>query len=201
MKLTAGSTAPPELPPAGTYVGRCFRVVDLGTHASTFNGQTRDRRLLLTTFELLDEDVHMSDGRPYALGRRFTLSLHEKSALRQMLQTWRGKPYADGEEVDLRKIAGQYGLVAVTLDASADGKVFANLASVVALPKAMPKPQGVNPAQTYFIDEDPDDMLLTLPEKLQTLIVESPEYKAKHGKPLEQRQPATVGDLADDIPW
>lgn len=199
MIITAGSTQPPELPPAGTYVGRCFRVLDLGTHQSTFNGQTRDRRLLLVTFELLGEEGQMKDGRPFAIGRRFTLSLHEKAGLRKMLETWRGKPYVDGEGVDLRKVAGQYGLVAVTIDSTGEGKTFANLASVVALPKGMPKPPGVNPTQVFFIDDDGDDALLTLPEKLQALIVSSPEYRAKHDEP--QAEPATVGAMDDDVPW
>ena len=171
----------PELCPEGTYVGRCIRVVDMGTQPSSYNGETRDRRLVSLTWEILDENTHKSDGDVFMLSRRFTLSLHEKSALYNLISTWVGR-LVDGADFPLTKLAGMYGLVVVTHTASGE-KTFANISSVVPLPKGTPKPGPVHDTLVYSVSESDDDVLAQLPEKMQEAIRTSPEYRTRSSGP------------------
>ncbi len=82
------------------------------------------------------------DGKPWLVVRTFTASLHEKAELTKCLVRWRKKPFTPEElaRFDLETVIGAVGLgniVHVTLD---DGRVFANVDTIVPLPKEMPRP-------------------------------------------------------------
>jgi len=79
LTIAENSTATFELPPSGPQPARCSRLVDLGTQQSDFNGETKSARKLLLTWRLAEL---RSDGEPFTVSRRFTASLHKKSALR-----------------------------------------------------------------------------------------------------------------------
>lgn len=195
MKMKAGST-PSELPKEGTYVGRLFSLIDLGSQSSTYG----IRRFVRMEFELLDSDMRRSDGQPFTVSRRFTLSLHEKAALRQMLQTWRGKSIVDGEDIEPADFVGQYGMATITIGTSKDGKEYPNLSTVTPLPKSFAKPKPVNKPVVYFINETSDDVLNALPEKLRELIMASPEYVAGPVDPdLDDGPPARSEGAADIV--
>jgi len=86
LTIAENSTATFELPPSGPQPARCSRLVDLGTQQSDFNGETKSARKLLLTWQLAEL---RSDGEPFTVSRRFTASLHKKSALRAFLEAWR----------------------------------------------------------------------------------------------------------------
>ena len=56
-----------ELPPAGTHLATCLRVVDVGTQ----NGQYGLRRQIIIGWELPDELTERGD--PFTLARRYKL--------------------------------------------------------------------------------------------------------------------------------
>ena len=210
LTLTEKSQGTFELAPAGTSVARCYRLVDMGTHKITWQGKEKTARKLLISFELLDDDNRMSDGRPFSVSKRFTASLNEKAALRAFLESWRGKAYtaADLEGVDLRKVLGAYCLLGI-VHAEKDGSTYANISSVLPLPKAMPKPAPVNDILVFdFDDPQADVVYATLSESLQKQIADSPEWKARTAKPAPAEKPADDGaqpsgfqSMDDDIPW
>ena len=92
------STAPEGLHPAV-----CCDVVDLGTVKV---GDYEPRHMVQIRWMLEDTDPKTS--RPYIVMQRYTLSLHEKSKLRPMLEAWRGKKFTaeELEGFDLEKLIG-----------------------------------------------------------------------------------------------
>lgn len=187
MSTTARNTDK-EFPraPAGTHVARCYQVIDLGHQKIIWNQQEKWQPKVLISWELLT-DERMGDGRPFAVSNRYTLSLSEKSALRPMLEAWRGKPFTreEAEGFDVKNVLGAYCMLNVVHNSDGD-KVYANVAAVMALPKGMPKPAAVNPNIYFNLDSDDPQKL---PEWLQNIVKKSRE---KSG---------AFSDMKDDIPW
>ena len=81
-----------ESAPPGTYGAVCTRVIDLGTQPVQWEGETKHQRKVSIQWEL---DENMPDGRPFVINRKFTVSMHEKAALRIFLKGWRGRDFTN----------------------------------------------------------------------------------------------------------
>lgn len=98
-----------ENAPPGDYEAICYQIIDVGTQATTFKGQTTYKNQIVLTFELHGADaggnkILTKDGKPFSItykhyGKLPNLSMNSKANFRSMLSTWRGKPIAD-DEVD-----------------------------------------------------------------------------------------------------
>lgn len=95
--------------------------------------------------------------RRFLVSQWYTLSLHEKANLRKDLDAWRGKSFTDEdlkEGFDVEKLVGAPCLLNVTQSKSEkNGKVYANVSSIMPLPRGMSKiaPEG------YVRVKDRDD--------------------------------------------
>ena len=81
---TAKNTDFPKCP-VGTFIARCYQVIDLGHQKIVWQGTEKWQPKILLTWELLG-DEKMDDGRPWAISNRYTLSLSDKSVLAPMLE-------------------------------------------------------------------------------------------------------------------
>lgn len=199
-----------ELAPEGTHLARCWRVVDLGTQYSERWGKSKPQ--VLINWELSDE--HMSDGRPFNVGKKYTASLSEKSNLRKDLEAWRGRKFTDEEleGFDISKLLGACCYLGVTHNET-NGKTYANVSSVMALPKGASKPDPSNEPVLFDIDNWDEAVFQSLSEGLQNLIRQSEEYKAKtgqgpavHNSQFDPQDPGANPDQApedslEDIPF
>lgn len=189
MSLTATSKGTEfELVPPGVYPLRCYRVIDLGTQDTTYNGKPKLAHKVLLTFEVLG-DEKMKDGRPFAISTRYTMSTSEKSLLRHDLEAWRGKPFTEEEVRSFRVpvVLGKYALGNIVHEKSKDGtKTYANIASIMPLPKNMPRPDPVNEDVVFDLDDRDMRIFETLGESLKSTIMCAKEW-AKGDK--------------DDVPW
>lgn len=81
----------------------------------------------------------MKDGRPYIAQRRFTVSLHERAALRKAVNSIRGKPLTDkeAEGYELDELIGLNCLIEVKREQKPRG-LFAEVIGIMGLPKGMP---------------------------------------------------------------
>jgi len=189
--------------PAGTYPARCIRVIDLGTQETEYQGETKFAHKALLQFEICDDEVRRDDGEAFVMSKRYTASLHEKASLRRDLASWRGRDFTPEELAgfNVGNILGKPCLVSVTHQTKAD-RTFANIASIMALPKGMPCPPSSIEAQLFDLS-DPDPVVFDkLPQRLQDQIKLAPEYKAATFKSV----PAAAGaadysDLTDDVPF
>jgi hypothetical protein len=197
LTMTAGESGKKfDVCPAGTFVARCFQVIDLGTQTSTFldertNAPKKARKVRLV-WEILDEQAgKREDGKPWALGKEYTASLHEKASLAKDLKAWRGKAIAAGESFALAKLIGQY--CQLTVDHyEKDGSTYATVSSIAALHAAIPKPAGVNPGLIFDLDGlDYISVFAELPQWLQKKIEASDEWAGKAKAPAPAPKAAT----------
>ena len=92
--------------PVGQYKAACYRIVDVGTHNETYEGETSKRHSVFIYWETPENQ--MTDGKPFSIMKQYTLSLNEKSALFRDLCSWRKKKFTDEElkGFDLTNILG-----------------------------------------------------------------------------------------------
>jgi hypothetical protein len=124
--------------PAGTHAAVCCDVIDHGLVEITFSGKTQKKHKITIAWQI---DELMDTGKPFLVRRRYTLSLHEKATLRRDLESWRGKAFSDKEleGFDLESLLSVACLINV-IHENRNGSVFANVASVMRLPKNMVAP-------------------------------------------------------------
>lgn len=175
--------------PAGISQAIFAQVIDLGTHDVKVMGSkdTKKAHKLLIVWELPFETYKTENGeKRRSISKRYTASLHKKASLRAMLESARGKPFAEADlksGFDTSKIVGvncQLNIV----HANVDGKTYANISNVVPLGKGM-TPQVLEGQSLIFNIPEAGDIELpdTLPEWIKDVIKDSDEWKARHGVP------------------
>ncbi len=140
-----------------------------------------------------EKDNEKHEG-PAVIGKTYTLSLHENSTLRPVLESWRGRPFTEEERkgFDITKLAGVPCLVNVAHEVGNDGKTRAKVSAVTPLMKGMEKP--TPSAEPIVYDDDNLHIFNDLPEWLRKKINDQV-------KP----EPAFAGGyrdvLDDDVPF
>ena len=172
---------------AGTYPARCYGVILLGTTYDDLYKKTQTKVML--QFELPTETIDAPDnpelhGQPYGLSKFLTLSLHEKSSLRQDLERWRNKPFT-AEELkgfDLKNVIGVPCMLSVIKGENGKSKI----SSISAPIKGMSLVPQVNP--TRYFDMTDFTHFDDLPKGIQDLIKRSDEYRNQFGEGSPQPQ-------------
>lgn len=134
----AGNTVEFQPCPEGPQQAVCADVIDLGIVEVTWQGETKRQHKCEIRWQSAEL---MENGKPFLLRERYTLSLHEKAKLRGVLEAWRGKKFTDAEAdgFDVEKLLGVNAYVNVVHRKGSKGGTFANLASIMPLPKGMPQ--------------------------------------------------------------
>jgi hypothetical protein len=196
LTLPEDSSKKFELCPAGNHLAICYRVIDHGTQVGDYG----PKRLVYIGWEIPEEK--MDDGRPFSIGRRYTLSAHEKSTFRKHLEAWRNKAFTKEEfgQFHLSKLLG-IGCMIQIVHTERDGNTYANVASVSSLPKGMQVPALVNQTQFFSLeaDEFEEHAFNELSEKMQATIAASPEFAKVAGKSVGA--PAAGDDDAEGVPF
>ena len=190
--------------PAGTHIAACYEVIDLGTQVETFNNEERSRRKIWIGWELPEEK--MTDGRPYVIGCRYTLSSYVNARLRKHLESWRGKTFEDSDfgdgGFDIKNVIGVGCMLLVTHNESG-GKTYANVGGVMQLPKGTKSPTPANEQVYFSLDDFDADVFAKLSERMQGIIRESPEYETaicSVPNPMDRSGKTGVPDGIDDEP-
>ena len=183
MSLIAKKKSSAAVPPiaAGTYVGVCVGVIDIGEQKNdTFN--TFSQKAIFI-FEISSERVMVEDeDKPRWLSETYTVSLNEKSNLAKMLISWRGKDFTDDEldGFDLASMVGKACQLQVLVVQKKDGGTCNKIAGVFGLPKGFEAPKPENPLMLYNIEDGENETFLTLPEWIRERIKKSTEWQASH---------------------
>ena len=124
--------------PAGTHCSVCVDVIDHGMLEVTYQGKTQAKHKITIAWQIAED---MENGKPFLVRRRYTCSLHEKAALRGDLESWRGRAFTDQEleAFDLESLLSVGCLINV-IHETRNGSTYANVASVMRLPKNMSAP-------------------------------------------------------------
>lgn len=194
-----------ELAPEGMALGRCFKLVDLGTHFNpVFAKETHKAALYFELPTTLQTEGDRA-GKPFVIKQDFTLSHHKKANLRIALEGWYGKRF-DTKELDraggfdLEKVIGRPALINVVH--SEDGK-YANIATINPLPKGMECPPQINASFVFTFEDFNLARFNELSQKMQDHIKESGEYIEMFRERVPANPPAGghFDDLEDDIPF
>lgn len=170
--------------PAGTFTARCAALIDLGTQVSVFDGEEKRAKKVMLSFEITDCESRRNDGSPFIVSKRFTASLHAKAGLRKFLESWRGRPFTPEElrGFDLKNVLALDCLVGVVHETKGD-KTYANLGSVMKLPKNMPAGTSEIAPASFDLSAPDWAVFAGLSSRLQGQISESPEFQSIADKP------------------
>lgn len=131
--------------PEGVHQAVCVDVIDLGMLKSLFpdekNGKEKFQHKVNVVWQI--EELR-DDGKRHLLYKRYTLSLHEKAALRHDLESWRGRAFTFDELVgfDVEKLKAANCFVNVQHKKSQDGsRTYANVVSIMPVPKNLKLPK------------------------------------------------------------
>jgi len=176
--------------PTGMHLGRCFRVVDLGTQKSTYKGTDKFQRKVLIQFEIHSEDAQgnplLTDkGEPMSISKRYTLSLYENSSLSKDLESWRGSAFTADERrgFDLEKLLGVWAMLNITKSIGNDSKEYTNIETINPVPMQIKKaglPDPHNDTMIYSIQNSDEDTFNKLSEGVRKTIEASPEFQDKN---------------------
>ena len=175
LSVTAKERTP--LLDPGVYPAVCSMVIDLGTqYNATYNKSAHQVRLV---WEIVGEFVKI-DGKdlPRQIFKDFTVSFDDRSNLRKMLQSWRGKPFTPEElqKFDLPNLLGACCLLQLIHKTSERGNAYAAVENIMALPKGTAKPEA---SRTVIFDlDDPATygVFETLPRYTQETIEKADEF-------------------------
>jgi hypothetical protein len=124
------------LAPAGIHSAVCVDCQDLGLQTGAYGAKQKVR--LVWQLDALDPEA----GRRVEVARVYTLSLHERAALRTDLERWRGKKFTDAEldtGFDLERVLGVNCQLVVSHSLGDNGTTYADVDSVLPAVKGAPK--------------------------------------------------------------
>jgi len=191
--------------PAGTYPAVCYEMVDLGEQFSE-RFQNSSRQVLIG-WQIPSETITIDgEEKPRVVSKQYTLSLNTKARLRSDLVSWRGRDFTDQElkGFDLKNIVGKPCMVSV-IHKDSNGKTYANVSGVLALPKGMPKPAVSSPDDIiiFDLDADPLEKINELPQWIADRIRRSSTYEerlyAEGAAPVEFVEEPL--DSEEDLPF
>jgi len=175
--------------PAGIYLARCYRIIDVGTQRTEHMGRIKYLPEVMMEFEVHGHDDNgqpliNADGRPHSIDKSFILTLSEESSLRKDLKTWRGKDFTDQElkTFQIKKFLGAWAMISV-VHLESKGATCAEIASILPVPANIKKlglPAAINPTQMYTIEEDNKKTFDSLSDSVKSRIMESAEWQDKN---------------------
>lgn len=192
--------------PEGSHPAICDMFVDFGLQESTGKYGTKVQHKVYLRWQIPEHRLeYEKDGAkiegPMTIGKTFTLSLHEKAALRKILQSWRGKAFTAEElkKFDVTTVVGVPCLVSISHAPKDGGGIYTNLDGVMKLPNGMTPPSLEGDVVIYDVDNlgNRDKLRPWMLEKLN-------EQKTPHeadAKNDPDAWRANTEDLDDDIPF
>jgi len=186
--------------PEGGHPARCVQFVTLGTQRKEWQGQVKEQFQVRITWEIPGERMANED-KPMVISKTYTASLGEKANLRKDLEAWRGKKFTEAEldGWDASQLLGKACLIGVVHTAK-DGKTYANINSLMPLPKGMVCPPQENPSVFFTLENFDPQVFDGLSKYVKEQVAKSPEYAEATGRGARVHQPAD--DIMDDeIPF
>ncbi len=185
MSLTVNANATTSITPIkeGTYLAVCNMLIDLGVqYNETYKNSSRK---VLVGWELPEETI-VVDGeeKPRMLSKQYTASLSDKANLRQDLISWRSRDFTPDElkAFDLKNIVGKSCLITV-IHRESNGKTYANISTIAALPKGMPKGKLSEPATVFDLDTCKLEDIDNLPKWIADIVRKSQTYEERMAEP------------------
>lgn len=170
--------------PEGAYPARIYQIIHIGT-VPGFQGQLQNKVRITFEFPTETKVFKEENGeQPMVLSQDYTLSFHEKSQLRKVIDACDPKALKsvgdDGlvEQYDIENLLGKACLVTVVHKEAKTGEaIYANIANCTVMPKGMTCPPQINESKSLSYDNFDHAYFATLPQFLQDKIKASSEYQ------------------------
>ena len=193
-----------QIPEEGLTVGRCVRVIDLGTQENVFNGKASLKHQIFVGFELPERKVEFEGEEvPGLIFKKYTLSFNSKANLRTDLEQWYGKKFNDKDieqsgGFDPSKILDRPAQVIITHSQGSNGKTYANIEGLMPIAQGLEIPERHHDLVLFDLDEFDQSVYDSLSENMRTWIAKSPEYEMLNKRDKKVVQEALADD---DIPF
>ncbi|MBP3958375.1 hypothetical protein J8F10_24260 [Gemmata sp. G18] len=179
----------------GPHIAVLVRIIDLGSHQNNFGNI---RRQVDFAWEVPDELAE--NGKPLLVSNRYSVTMTEKSQLPKMVRGWvGGDPLSEG--IDFTKLLGRPAMINVRHSVN-DDKTYANVDTVMPLPKGMPAPTHVHEPLIFwmYLEQRRMDKAVfeALPEYLRKTIEKSNEYATISGSGMHSASSSPRTD--DSVP-
>lgn len=171
----------------GSYCARVYQMIELGTIPG-FQGALQNK--VRIGFELPTEKMIFDEAKgeqPRVISQEYTLSFHEKSKLRKVIEACDPKALEIDEngfmeEFDVETLIGKACLITVAQKAKQDKSGnFSFIDNCTRLPKGMTCPAQINPKQVLSYDNWNEEFFQSLPMFIREKIESSEEYKKMNG--------------------
>jgi hypothetical protein len=177
-----------ELIPAGNYVARCYKMIEIGNVPTEYLGVEKLSHKVRIGWELPTElKVFKQENgeQPLVIEKEYTLSLADKSNLRKDLKSWRGKDFTELEmdNFDITKLIGTPCMLNIIHVAGKKDptKMYQAIGSVSPVPKGLECPKQINETFIFDFENYNQEKFNSLPDFIKNQIIESEEFKAIHG--------------------
>lgn len=195
--------------PTGNYPARCYSMVHIGTVEENILGTIKILNKVRITWELPTElKVFKEENgeQPIVISKEFTLSMHEKSTLRNYLKNWRGKDFTEEEAnaFDITKLIGVPCMLNITHKKSKDGqRTYAEIGSISTIPKGFECPPQINESFIFTYENFNENNFNKLPEFIRLKMITSEEYKKlkSGGVEHEMNNNTNFKEVEDDSPF
>lgn len=197
--------------PEGSMKGRCFAIIDHGTHPHEYQGKLtgKDVREVAVGWEVFPENdegeiVRRSDGQPYTVWHRYNISFDVRARLRIDLEAWRGRAFT-AEEMkgfDMERLLGAPARLQIANNEAGYSKVKA-LGSLT--PSEIKAFNADFPPESkpvlWSVADGPNDLFDTFADWRKDLIRECYEWNDGAQQPQTQTAVAANDDGDEEIPF
>ncbi len=218
LKTKSSASSGSFLPvPVGMHLARCYRIIDLGTQKTEWEGKTKHIPKVMLQFEVHGEDeagqpILTAAGKPMTISKNYSNMLSERASLRADLCSWRGRDFTKAEAAgfELSNVLGVWAMITAATSIGKNGGEYTNIVSINPVPSIIKQaglPEGHNPTQIFWIEEPDMEMFESFSDSLQEKIKLSPEWEATHKTQPNNAASGTVNpkapfnDFPDDIPF
>lgn len=212
MAITAkkGEGFERELIPAGNYVARCYKMIEIGTIPTEYMGVPKMTHKVRIGWELPTELKVFKEEygeQPMVIEKEYTLSLADKATLRNDLQSWRGKAFTEqeAEAFDITKLIGVPCMLNIIhVQGKKDAtKTYRAIGSISPMPKGLECPPQINSSFVFDFENFNQEKFNSLPEFIKDSIIKSEEYLALSNITPDAFEPAVnyKEEEHDDLPF
>lgn len=194
-----------ELIPAGNYIARCYQMIHIGEILDPTYGKVLKKvRIgweLPTELKVFKEE---KGEQPLVISSEFTLSLHEKSNLRKLLSSWRGKDFTENEAkaFDVSVLVGKPCMLNVIHKISiSTGNPYVAIGSISQLPKGITCPPQINPSFVLDYDNFDEEKFDSLPDFIKDKMKNSLEYAKMKAPATHNITEDLNGEMDDQLPF
>lgn len=193
INATSTSNTPRELIPAGNYIARCYKMIEIGTVPTEYLGVEKMTHKVRFGWELpLELKVfNLEKGeQPLVIEKEYTLSLSDNAHLRRDLKSWRGKDFTpqEAEMFDVTKLLGVPCMLNIIHIAGKKDptKIYEAISSISPMPKGIVCPPQINETLVFDFENYDIEKFNGLPQFIRGMIVTSNEYKSLHGQETKE---------------